>query len=70
MTRRTIDGFALRKVVVLLACQEGVPVSSNNTLDVAARDVEEETLGHVGSTVDERVESNKVMIPSRWGLML
>jgi len=62
MARRTIDGFALRKVVVLLACQERIPVSSNDTLDVTARDVEEKTLGHIGSTVGGRVERDKVMM--------
>ena len=32
---RTIDGFALGQVVVILACQEGVPVSSNNAFHEA-----------------------------------
>jgi hypothetical protein len=44
---RTIDGFALGEVVVLLARQEGVPVASDNSLNVAGSDVEEETLRHV-----------------------
>jgi len=44
---RTIDGFALGEVVVLLACQERVPVSTHDTLNVAGSDVEEESLRHV-----------------------
>lgn len=45
--KRTIDGLALGEVVVLLARQECVSVSTDDTLNVAGCDVEKETFRHV-----------------------
>ena len=46
LRKRTIDGFALGEVVVLLTRQKRVPVTSDDALNVAGSDVKEETLGH------------------------
>lgn len=43
----TIDGLALRKVAILLAGEQRIPVATHNALNEARRDVEEKTLGHL-----------------------
>lgn len=46
MRRLTINRLTLGQVVILLARQESVPISSHDTLNVSRRDIEEETFGH------------------------
>jgi len=43
----TINGLALRQIVVVLASQEPVAITSDNSLNVAIVDIEEEAF-HLG----------------------
>lgn len=48
----------MRKVAVLLAGEERVPVAAHDALNVARRDVEKETLGHVGDDDNGEMEGD------------
>lgn len=43
--QHTIDGFALRKIVVILASQEAIAITSDDTLNVASKTLGSELAG-------------------------
>lgn len=61
---RTIDGFALRQIVVILACQKGIPVSSNDAFHEAA--VVSEATIHKSRCITERTRHSRCRKDLPW----
>jgi hypothetical protein len=72
MRELTIDSLALGQVIVILAGQKSIAITSNNSLNVAIVDIEEEALHLVDrnrefeSCLDERLSQGKEL--GTWNL--